>query len=301
MRRRDFIRNSAILSAGVGALGAGGCSLMTRSGVRKLTILHTNDLHSRIDPFPLADGQYGGLGGLSRIAKLVEQERAAEQNVMLFDAGDIFQGTPYFNYYGGELEFKLMSQIGYDAATLGNHDFDNGISGLVKQMPNASFPFLNSNYNLRNSKLQKHVLPHKLFEIDGLRIGVFGIGIELEGLVNPNLYGKIGHLNPISKANSVSNFLRNNLKCNLVICLSHLGFKYNSNKVSDIILAQQTDNIDVIIGGHTHTFLNQPKIVANNDHKKVAICQAGWAGIRLGKLSLFFDENGDLIDGTYLA
>ncbi|MFT4525140.1 MAG: 5'-nucleotidase [Granulosicoccus sp.] len=301
MKRRSFIRNSAILGAGIGVLGSAGCNFIKGSGPRKLTILHTNDLHSRIDPFPLTDGKYAGLGGLSRIATLVEQERVAEKNVLLFDSGDIFQGTPYFNYYGGELEFKLMSQIGYDAATLGNHDFDNGVSGLVSQMPNASFPFLNSNYNLGDSELQKHVFPHKLFEIDGLRIGVFGIGIELEGLVNPNLYGKIGYLNPIKSANSVSNYLRNELKCNVVVCLSHLGYKYDSNKVSDITLAQQSENIDVILGGHTHTFLDQPEIVANNGHGKVMICQAGWAGIRLGKLSLFFDDDGKMVNGTHLA
>lgn len=298
MNRRTFIRNTAIAGAGVGALGSAGCSFLNARGVRKLTILHTNDLHSRIDPFPISDGKFAGLGGLSRIATLVDQERIAEKNVLLFDSGDIFQGTPFFNYYGGELEFKLMSQIGYDAATLGNHDFDNGVSGLIKQLPNASFPFLNSNYDLRDSELQNHVLEHKLFEIDGLRIGVFGIGIELEGLVNPNLYGKIGYLNPIKSANSVSNFLRNELKCNVVVCLSHLGYKYDSNKVSDIILAQQTENIDVILGGHTHTFLDKPKLVANNGHKKVVICQVGWAGIKLGKLSLFFDEDGKMLSCT---
>ena len=298
MNRRTFIRNSAILGGGIGAIGSVGCNFINGSGLRRLTILHTNDLHSRIDPFPITDGKYGGLGGLSRIASLVEQERAMDPNVLLFDSGDIFQGTPFFNYYGGELEFKMMSQIGYDAATLGNHDFDNGVSGLIKQLPNASFPFLNSNYDLRDSELQNHVLPHKLFEIDGLRIGVFGIGIELEGLVNPDLYGKIGYLNPIKSANSVSNFLRNELKCNLIVCLSHLGYKYRSNKVSDLTLAQQSDNIDVILGGHTHTFLDQPEIIANNGHKKVMICQVGWAGIKLGKLSLIFDEDGKMLSCT---
>lgn len=301
MNRRSFIRKTGLASAGFAGLGITGCSSLIGSDIRKITILHTNDLHSRIDPFPLTDSRYPDLGGLSRIATMVKQVRQEEKNVLLFDSGDIFQGTPYFNYYGGELEFKLMSQIGYDAATLGNHDFDNGINGLVKQMPHASFPFLNSNYDVSDTELEGQLLPFKVFEMDGIRIGVFGLGIELEGLVNPDLYGKVRYNNPISEANSVSFHLRNDLKCNLIVCLSHLGLKYGRPKVSDLTLAQQTDNIDVILGGHTHSFLDQPEIVANNGHKKVLICQVGWAGIKLGKLSLFFRDDDSVLDTSYFA
>lgn len=295
------MRKAGLATTGLAGLGLNGCGSLVGSDIRKITILHTNDLHSRIDPFPVTDGKYPDLGGLSRIATMVKQVRQNEKNVLLFDSGDIFQGTPYFNYYNGELEFKLMSQIGYDAATLGNHDFDNGIDGLVKQMPHASFPFLNSNYDVSDTELDGQLLPFKVFEMDGIRIGVFGLGIELEGLVNPNLYGKVRYKNPVSEANSVSFHLRHDLKCNLIVCLSHLGLKYDRPKVSDHILAQQTDNIDVILGGHTHSFLDQPEIVANNDHKKVLICQVGWAGIKLGKLNLLFSDDGSMLEASYFA
>ena len=267
----------------------------------KLTILHTNDTHSRIDPFPTNDRKFPGLGGFAQRATLVKKIRKQEEHVLLFDSGDIFQGTPYFNYYEGELEMKLMSEIGYDAATIGNHDFDNGIGGLSRQMVNASFPFLCANYSLLDTELEGKIAPYKIFDIDDIRVGVFGLGIELDGLVNPKLYGEIGFLEPLSVCNNTSRHLKHDLKSNVVVCLSHLGYQYQNNRVSDLTLAEQSENIDVILGGHTHTFLDQPVVVIDKMGEKVLICQVGWAGIKLGKLDLILDNVGSMLDVSYVA
>ncbi|MCC7232887.1 MAG: metallophosphatase [Bacteroidia bacterium] len=286
--RRDFIRT---LTGAAALAGFGGIPLdvLARHELIKLTVLHTNDVHSRIDPFPENDPKYPGMAGVERRASLIRSIRAREKNVLLLDAGDIFQGTPYFNMYGGELELKLMTDMGYDASTIGNHEFDNGIDGLVKQLPNARFPLLNCNYNLADSALNDKVLPYKVFENGGITTGIFGVGIELAGLVDPHLYGNIRYEDPLEKAKHMAHFLRNEKKCDLVICLSHLGYKYNSNKISDEVLAQKTSNIDLIVGGHTHTFLDKPVSFRNAANTETLVAQVGWAGIRLGRVDYYFD------------
>ena len=178
----------------------------------------------------------------------------------MLDAGDIFQGTPYFNYYGGEIEFKLMSMLNYDAATIGNHDFDNGIEGLYAQLPNAKFQFISSNYDFKNTIMDSHAKPYMIFNKSGIKIGVFGLGIELKGLVNNNLYKETKYLDPIEMTQEMTKILKEKEKCDLIICLSHLGHSYknDSKKISDVTLAKSTRNIDLIVGGHTHTFLARP-------------------------------------------
>ena len=260
----------------------------------KISILHTNDMHSRIEPFPDDDVKWAGLGGMARRAAIIDQFRAKEKNVLLLDAGDIFQGTPYFNYYGGELEYKLMSRMGYDAVTIGNHDFDNGIDGLVKMHPHANFPFLIANYDFSDTAMNGKTQPYKIFEKEGIRIGVFGIGIELAGLVEKKMYGETRYLDPLKKADEMSTLLRLEKKCDLVICLSHLGYKYKENKLSDELFAQASENIDLIIGGHTHTFLDQPVAYKNKSGRQVLVAQAGWAGIKLGKIDFFFERKSGL-------
>ncbi len=286
--RRSFIKQSG--------LGAIGLSLLpqfslARSKDVKLTILHTNDMHSHIHP--VTSGRNKGLGGMAQRAALIKQIREQEEHVLLLDAGDIFQGTPYFNFYSGELEFKLMSEMKYDAATLGNHDFDNGLEGLQKQLPHAKFPFLIANYDFSDTIVKDTFKPYKIFRKGDLKIGVFGIGIELEGLVPKKLYQNTMYQDPITTANHYAKFLKKNQKCDLVICLSHLGFKYKSNKISDMKLAKQTHNIDLIIGGHTHTFLKKPVSQLNLDKKEVLINQVGWAGINIGKIDFHFSQNDD--------
>lgn len=298
--RRDFIKGvfGGLALAGLSSLPI---ELFAQEDLTKLTILHTNDTHSRIDPFPANDPKYPNMGGVPRRAALIKRIRSEEKNVLLLDAGDIFQGTPYFNLYGGELEFKLMSEMGYDASTLGNHDFDNGIDGLVKQMPHLNFPFLNANYTFTNTLLENKVSEYKIFKRGNLKIGVFGIGIELRGLVDPRLSGNILYNEPLVNANRISTLLKNDEKCDLVICLSHLGYKYNDTKVSDSILAKESSHIDLIIGGHTHTFLDEPTRIINQIGKEVLVAQVGWAGIKLGRIDYYFDSKKrkkDLISST---
>ena len=254
----------------------------------KLTILHTNDMHSHIEAF--SSGRNKGLGGMFQLSSLVKKIRQEEENILLLDAGDIFQGTPYFNLFAGELELRLMSDIGYDAVTIGNHDFDNGIDGLANQMKYANFPFISSNYDFTNTILKDKVIPYKIFNKGGIKIGVLGLGIELKGLVDPKLYGNTKYLDPVTVANKTANYLKNKMKCNLVICLSHLGYKYDSNKLSDEKIAIKTKNIDLIIGGHTHSFLNEPVILKNSEKKDVLISQVGYGAIKLGKIDYIFNE-----------
>ncbi|MEI6312544.1 MAG: metallophosphatase [Bacteroidota bacterium] len=255
-----------------------------------LTILHTNDVHSRIEPFPMDGGKNQGLGGVAARSKLIKEIRATHPNVLLLDAGDIWQGTPYFNFFNGSVEYQLMNEMGYDAATLGNHDFDIGLEGLQKQLPNAKFAILNANYNFDNSILKNQIESYKIFEKCGLKIGVFGIGIELNGLVPEKNYLGVQYNNPIDIANNISKKLKEEFKCDFIICLSHLGFKYEDGKVSDEVLAQNTSNIDLILGGHTHTFFEKPLEYTNKEQKNVVVNQVGWAGIVLGKLDFHFDK-----------
>ncbi|MAW21553.1 MAG: metallophosphatase [Flavobacteriales bacterium] len=288
-KRRTFIKQSS--------LGVLGISLLPQISIGrnrdlKITILHTNDMHSHIHPF--TSGNKKGLGGMAQRAGIINNIRKNEEHVLLLDAGDIFQGTPYFNFYGGELEFKLMSQMRYDAATLGNHDFDNGLEGLEKQLPHANFPFLIANYDFSDTILKDTFQAYKTFNKGGIKIGVFGIGIELKDLVPKHLYGSTIYKEPIKQANHYANLLKKKEKCNLVICLSHLGLKYNNNKVSDMILATQSHDIDLIIGGHTHTFMKEPLSMLNLEGNEVLINQVGWGGINIGKVDFHFSQNGSL-------
>ena len=259
----------------------------------KLTILHTNDQHSRIEPFDSSYSRNPNQGGFARRAALIQKIREEEKNVLLLDSGDTFQGTPYFNFFGGELEFKLMSMMGYDASTMGNHDFDNGMEGFKKVLPNAKFPFICSNYDFKNTILDGQTLPYKVFNKNGIKVGIFGVGIELAGLVGKKSYGETVWQNPIEIAQHYATFLRNEKKCDLVICLSHIGYDYKDNprKISDKILASQTDGINLILGGHTHTFLPEPQTFVNKSGKNVMVNQVGWAGLLLGKINFYFDKN----------
>ena len=261
-----------------------------------MTVLHTNDQHSRIEPFDSSYSRNPNQGGFARRATLIQQIRNQEKNVLLLDAGDIFQGTPYFNFYGGELEFKLMSMMGYDAATMGNHDFDNGLEGFLKALPNAKFPFITSNYDFSNTILNGKTEKYKIFKKDGIKVGLFGVGIELDGLVGKKQYQETKYLNPVEIAQHYADFLRKEKGCDLVICLSHIGYDYrdDADKISDKKLAAQTDNIDLILGGHTHTFLPEPQSFTNKSGKNVLVNQVGWAGLLLGRIDFYFDKNKSL-------
>lgn len=300
MKRRNFILQTA---AGGAFIGLGGLTLsFDPARAKHITILHTNDVHSHIEPMSANDPRNPNMGGIARRATLVEQIRRENPNTLLLDAGDIFQGTPYFNFYGGELEFKLMSKLKYDAATIGNHDFDNGIDGLYAQLPHAEFEFISSNYDFSNTIMDGKTQPYRVFTKDGVKIGVFGLGIELKGLVNEHLYKETQYLGPIEIATDMARILKDEKKCDIVICLSHLGYEYSSNKVSDVQVAVKTSNIDLIIGGHTHTFMEKPAIVTNKAGKKVMINQVGCFGLYLGRVDFYLDSQNNVSgDGVRIS
>lgn len=294
MKRRNFIKQlggAAALSMVDGLV----LPTLATNHKRHITILHTNDTHSHIEPFDADHSRNPNRGGVARRATLIEQIRKENKNTLLLDAGDIFQGTPYFNYFGGELEFKLMSMLKYDVATIGNHDFDNSIEGLYKQLPNAKFDFVSANYDFKNTVLDTHVKPYKIITKDDVKIGIFGLGIELEGLVGKKMYKETGYLDPVEISQDITKKLKNEENCDLIICLSHLGYYYknNPNKISDLNLAKATKDIDLIIGGHTHTFLPKPTLVKNLDDKNILVNQVGAYGINLGRIDFYFDENNN--------
>jgi len=289
MKRRAFLKNTT--ASGLGLFMPIPASMLLSENITKITILHTNDVHSRIDPFPMDGSRNAGKGGAAKRASIIDRVRAKEEHVVLLDSGDIFQGTPYFNYFGGELEIQLMKMMKYDASTLGNHDFDNGIDGLVKQMKVAGFPMLNCNYDYSDNELASITQEYKIIQKGEVKIGIFGVGIELDGLVPKKLMGTTVYNDPVSRAQMTANKLKNELKCDLVICLSHLGYKYRESKIDDVKLAASTKNIDIILGGHTHTFMKQPDLSRNIEGEPVIINQVGWAGLMMGRLDLNFEKN----------
>ena len=302
MKRRKFIKQTtaSLALAGVGGLTFKSCETKPKH----ITILHTNDTHSQIEPFDTSHHKFANKGGVARRASLVQKVRKENPNTLLLDAGDIFQGTPYFNYFGGEIEFKLMSLLKYDAATMGNHDFDNSIEGFHHQLPNANFDFVCANYDFKNTILNTLVKPYKIFFKDGIKIGVFGLGIELHNLVSPELFKETNYLDPIEITKDITRELKENENCDLIICLSHLGYHYkNTQKVSDLKLAAATKDIDLIIGGHTHTFLPKPTLVKNINNETVLVNQVGAYGVNLGRIDFYFDkqDNKEISNKTIIV
>lgn len=269
------------------------------AGAQRLTILHTNDVHSRLDPFPVDGGRNAGKGGVVARAELIRRIRQQEAHVLLLDAGDIFQGTPYFNLYKGEPEIKAMTAMGYDAATMGNHDFDLGLENFATQLSHARFPLIICNYDFSGTPMEQKFQPYKVFRKGRLKIGVTGVGIALEGLVPESLYGRTRYLDPVQQANEVALRLKKKESCDMVICLSHLGYKYDERRVSDRVLAMESEHINLIIGGHTHTFMEAPEVIKNRKGEDVVVNQVGWGGLVLGRLDFVFSkENSKKLIGS---
>jgi len=289
MDRRKFIRNTAFTGGALFTAGLLPADVYAAAKETRLVILHTNDVHSRLEPFPMDGGRNQGLGGVAARAELIQSIRNEEEHVLLLDAGDIFQGTPFFNIYKGEPEIKAMAAMHYDACTIGNHDFDAGLDNFAMQLKHANFPVIICNYGFDNTPMDGNYKPYKIFKKGKLKIGVTGVGIEMQGLVPDSLFGNTKYLNPIQKANETAALLKQKEKCDMVICLSHLGYKYKEeNKVSDVILAKESDNIDLIIGGHTHTFMDKPDVYKNKSGSDVIVNQVGFGGINLGRLDFNF-------------
>lgn len=289
MNRRQFLAGSA--AAGTLALARPGQLIAEPakpSQALRLVLIHTNDVHSRLDP--MDTGDYKGLGGVEARAAAIRKLRAEHDQTLVLDAGDMLQGTPYFNLFGGEAEFRAMSAIGYDAATAGNHDFDNGTQSLADNITrHGNFPVLNCNYDVKDTPLAGRLRESVTFEKAGLRIGVIGVGISLEGLVMKELHEGVIYKNPITEVERVAKVLRNDEKCDFIICLSHLNLnatgQNRSGEPGDRDIAARIPEVDVVIGGHNHFFLEQPDRVWRAK-SPAFIGQAGWGGTHLGLMAL---------------
>lgn len=253
-------------------------------GQKSIVILHTNDTHSRIEPVPESDRIAGNKGGVVRRMNYIEQVRKENKNVLLFDAGDFLQGTPYFNLFKGEVETEAMNMMRYDAVTLGNHEFDYGLEALEKVVRRAKFPIISSNYDFSGTPLNNLIKPYLIFKKDGVKIGVIAINIQPKGLIASGNYNGMKFLQPERVANELALKLKTIDRCDMVVCLSHLGY------TADKRLVEQTRNIDIIIGGHSHTNMKTPDMLKNIDNKDVMVFQTAGRGIYVGRIDVELEK-----------
>ena len=251
----------------------------------KLVILHTNDTHSQVEPTEKSNLKTANMGGYARRMGVIEKIRSEEKNVLLFDAGDFSQGTPYFNFFNGRVEIDALNRMQYDAGTLGNHEFDNGIDTLAVILQKARFPMISSNYEVDNTPIKNQIQPYLILKKFGLKIGIMALNVDPKSLIIESNYRGLVYRDPIEKAQELSAFLKNKKKCDLVICLSHLGSDSTSVDVNDFTVAHQTKHIDIILGGHSHSLLENVK-TNNANGKKVIISQMGKSGLYLGRIDL---------------
>lgn len=258
---------------------------------KQLVIYHTNDTHSCIMPLNsnLTDTLLAGRAGFLRRISFFNRERAANPDMLLFDSGDFSQGSSYYTLYKGDVEVGLMNMMHYDAATIGNHEFDFGVENMARLFKMAKFPIVCANYDFTGTVLEGLVKPYVILERNGLKIGVFGLSPILEGLVFAGNFGGVKYEDPVSSALKVTNYLKNEAKCDVVICLSHLG--WSEKGVDDQTLISKTRDIDLILGGHSHTYFKELRYVKNLDGKEIPNDQNGKNGIYIGKLLLNFEEN----------
>ena len=257
---------------------------------KQLIILQTSDTHSRIEPIsPEAADDYAGMGGAVRRSSFIKEIRSKHPDVLLFDCGDISQGTPYYNLFQGEVEIKMMNLMKYDAMTIGNHEFDFGLDNMARLFRMANFPVVCSNYDVTGTVLEGLVKPYIILERSGVRIGVFGLAPRMEGLVQADKCEGIVYNNPIEVGQEMADFLKLEKNCDVVICLSHLGIR-NSYGTADEDLVSKTRNIDVILGGHSHTFMEKPMNYLNADGKNVPVSHTVKNGIFVGELKLTLAE-----------
>ena len=251
----------------------------------KLVILHTNDTHSQVEPTEKSPMKTSDMGGYARRMGIIDQIRVNEKNVLLLDAGDFSQGTPYFNFFNGRIEVDAMNRMNYDAVTIGNHEFDNGVDTLAAILKNARFPVLSSNYELAGTPLKEEIKPYLVMERGGLRIGIMALDINPKGLVIENNYKGVVYDDPVDKAIEISTMLKRKEKCDVIICLSHLGSDSTKDVINDFEIAYKTRYIDVIIGGHSHSMIANTTF-RNAAGKPVVIVQEGKSGFYLGRVEL---------------
>lgn len=262
-----------------------------QSSEKKLYVFHTNDTHSRIEPFAedFQDTVLAGKAGFVRRATFVREMRTRYPHLLLFDSGDFSQGTPYYNMFKGEVEVELMNEMKYDAGTIGNHEFDFGLENMARLFRMARFPIVCANYGVEDTVLDGLVKDYVVLKREGIRIGVFGLGAQLEGLVATENYGGVKFKDPIAEARKVVSVLRKKEHCDVVVCLSHLGWK--SGTYCDVKLIEQTRGIDIVLGGHSHSYFKEPRIYKNMDGKPVPLQQMGKNGAFVGKMILEFRKN----------
>lgn len=259
--------------------------------VKHLLILHTNDTHSCVMPQNenLSDTLIAGRGGFVRRVEMVKAERKSNPDLLLFDSGDFSQGSPYYTLFKGDVEIGLMNEMGYDAATIGNHEFDFGIDNMARLFKMAKFPIVCSNYDFTGTPLDGIVKKYAIIKRNGIKIGVFGLDPQLDGLVLKKNYTSIKYLDPVKCAQETADILKNKLKCDVVICISHLGWEKQG--MGDQTVIANTRNIDLVLGGHSHTFFKTLRYVKNLDGKQIPVDQNGSLGIFIGKLTLDFSSS----------
>ena len=258
--------------------------VLSASPQKHIVILHTNDTHSRIEPLPMNDKKNPDKGGVVRRANYIDQIRKEYRNVLLLDAGDFLQGTPYFNLFKGAVEIEAMNRMQYDAVTLGNHEFDYGMDQLKTMITAAKFPIVISNYDFSQTALHGLTQRYLVLQKEGIRIGILAIGVNPKGLIAADNYKGMVYLDPIGTANEVATELRLLHRCDLVICLSHIGYE------NDILLAEKSRNIDLIIGGHSHTYMKEADIRRNSEEKEVMIVQTNGHGIYVGRIDMDLEK-----------
>ncbi len=253
---------------------------------KQIVVLHTNDTHSCVMPINpnLADTAMANRGGYLRRISMVKEERKAHPDLLLFDSGDFSQGSPYYSLFKGDVEVGLMNEMKYDAATIGNHEFDFGIDNMVRIFKKAKFPIVCSNYDFTGTPLADIVKPYTILYRKGVKIGVFGLCPELAGLVSETNYGSIKYEDPIQKGNEMAEFLKKKEKCDVIICLSHLGWDIDG--IDDTELVPGTHYIDLVLGGHSHTYFKNLEYLKNLDGQEVPVDQNGKSAIWVGKMVL---------------
>lgn len=260
---------------------------------KQLVILHTNDTHSCIMPLNpnLADTALAGRGGFLRRMALIEDERAKTPGLLLIDSGDFSQGSPYYNFYKGEVEVELMNRMGYDVATIGNHEFDFGLENMARIFRMAKFPIVCANYDFTGTSVEGLVKPYTIIKRNGLKIGLFGLSPQPKGLVDTTKFVGVKYLDPVETARRMAALLKTKKRCDVIICVSHLGWE--DEELTDQMLVPATRDIDIVLGGHSHTYMKTLQYVKNVDGKDVPVDQNGKHGIWIGRIVL------DLEKGEY--
>lgn len=263
-------------------------SMVAMGQTKQLTILHTNDTHSQILPLnvTLADTMKAGRAGFVRRIAMLKEERKRHPDLLLFDSGDFSQGSPYYTLFKGDVEVGLMNRMHYDAGTLGNHEFDYGLDNMARVIRNLNFPIVCANYDFTGTACEKLVKPYVILKRNGVKIGVFGLAPQLDGLVDHKNYEPTKYLDPVSTAQRMVDILRREKKCDVVICLSHLGWENSYEVMADELMMSRTRGIDLVLGGHSHSYFKQLEYVKNAEGKLTPNDQNGKHAIYVGKMTL---------------